>query len=69
MREFLFLRTSKQCNLHKDEIELNNTHLDHMVPLAVGGSSELDNLHVLRQPCHTEKCKIDQEKSRICKSI
>ncbi|WP_443062943.1 HNH endonuclease [Streptomyces sp. NBC_00440] len=41
--------TCQQCGSHKD------LEVDHIVPVARGGSWEPDNLWVLCKPCHKRK--------------
>ena len=33
--------------------------IDHVIPLALGGSNEASNLQILCQPCHTQKTRTD----------
>ena len=40
-------------------------HIDHIVPLACGGTNEKINLQILCQPCHFEKTKNEQENGYV----
>lgn len=44
----------------------NGLEWDHIVPLAIGGEDELDNLQPLCKGCHRAKTKVD--KGRIAKT-
>jgi 5-methylcytosine-specific restriction endonuclease McrA len=34
----------------------DNYHIDHIMPLALGGSNTDDNIQLLRQRCNNQKC-------------
>lgn len=44
-----------KCNIEE------NLDIDHIKPLCLGGSNELDNLQLLCKGCHSEKCKEERE--------
>lgn len=52
----------KECGKSKDEITL---HCDHIIPIAQGGTDELDNLQTLCQACNLAKSNRKWEGGRI----
>jgi len=38
--------------------------VDHVVPVALGGSNEPENLQILHRPCHREKTRSDVKSIR-----
>ena len=41
--------------------------IDHIIPLVVGGTNEIDNLQILCKPCHFSKSKSEQESDQYVK--
>lgn len=52
MREIVFERDGRICRVCA---ATENLHIDHVVPIARGGLTELDNLAVLCGPCNLSK--------------
>jgi hypothetical protein len=53
------------CSLCDKELTLKNFHIDHILPLACGGTNDIYNLQVLCKPCHFEKSKNEKEEGYI----
>lgn len=45
------------------------TEVDHIRPLAIGGTNELDNLQLLCSSCHRKKTSRDQKKIARFRSV
>jgi 5-methylcytosine-specific restriction endonuclease McrA len=54
LAEKLFSLQKGKCACCKKPLG-NNYHLDHIMPLARGGSNTDDNIQLLRQPCNLQK--------------
>lgn len=55
VREYVFQRDNYQCRScgkNQQEITLN---IDHIIPLAKGGSNDMSNLQTLCRPCNQQK--------------
>jgi len=50
-----------KCNCCKTKVGLREMHIDHIEPLACGGTNDLDNLQVLCKQCHHEKTQEEKE--------
>lgn len=55
IRPLVFARDGRECRLCGAAGEFVRFHVDHIIPLAKGGSNELNNLQVLCQPCNQRK--------------
>ena len=52
----LFLKGKGNCSACSQKIEAGKAwDIDHILPLALGGTNEPDNLQVLCRPCHRAK--------------
>ena len=60
-REMLYSDGGECCNACKKHIDIKGMHVDHILPLACGGSSDDDNLQTLCKPRHFDKTKSEQE--------
>lgn len=58
--ENMLLKQLRSCAICKTALELS-WHLDHIVPTALGGKSELSNLQILCQKCNVGKYKFLQQ--------
>jgi 5-methylcytosine-specific restriction endonuclease McrA len=54
-REDLHTGFKGKCNCCKKKVDLKKMHIDHIEPLACGGTNDLNSLPVLCKPCHHEK--------------
>ena len=56
-RELIRKKFNGKCNgIECDTILVKgNWQIDHIIPLAAGGSNDMDNLQPLCKPCHTDK--------------
>ena len=48
--------------LNKSEMQI-----DHIIPLVVGGTNDIDNWHILCKPCHFSKTKSELESDQYVK--
>ncbi len=53
--KFLFDTQKGKCVCCRKSIK-NRYHIDHVIPIALGGGSEKENLQLLCQTCNTRKC-------------
>jgi len=70
-REALYLRDKKSCKPCTKEVAIKHSHLDHIKPLAAGGSNADNNLQILCRECHFEKTQqelLNQEYVRVSKT-
>ncbi len=44
-----------KCYICRTKLKLKQTHIDHIKPLASGGTNDDNNLQSLRNECHFEK--------------
>ncbi len=57
----LLYEEQNTCEICNKKLNLKSFHIDHIVPLACGGTNEKNNLQILCQPCHFEKTRTEQE--------
>lgn len=55
MREFVIERDGLVCQLCFGPVERSDIHIDHIVPVALGGPTEVPNLQVSHSLCNTRK--------------
>jgi len=56
LRQVILARDKHLCQQHKREGKVaGGTHVDHIVPKALGGTDDHDNLQVLCKACHDAK--------------
>jgi 5-methylcytosine-specific restriction endonuclease McrA len=55
VKEFLSLRQRQNCAICECYIEHGSGEVDHIVPLAKGGSNELENVQLLCRTCNRSK--------------
>ena len=53
------------CNECKTVLEIKAMQIDHILPLAMGGTNDNDNLQVLCKKCHFDKTKNEQENGYV----
>lgn len=58
-RKVLARGVCSQCNTDMHNSQSPPFEIDHIVPLALGGTDDLSNLRLLCQPCHKAKTKHD----------
>ena len=58
-------KNQSKCNMCSKTLTEKNYHIDHILPLACGGTNEKDNLQILCKPCHFEKTKNEQENGYV----
>ena len=59
VRKYVFKRDSFQCqSCGKTDLE-TNLNIDHIIPLARGGSNDISNLQTLCQTCNQKKKRKD----------
>ena len=58
-REELWMKGNKCCKHCEEEVDIKDTRIDHIIPLAAGGSNEDSNLQILCQSCHLTKTQIE----------
>lgn len=54
-RNAIFRRESGRCFHCGEAISLDAFHVDHLIPVAAGGSDEMDNLAASCPPCNLAK--------------
>lgn len=58
----IFSKLKKICNVcEDDDLEMCDYHIDHIRPLANGGTNDMTNLQILCKSCHQEKCENEIE--------
>ena len=65
-REELYIKFNKKCNCCAKELTIKETQIDHVQPLASGGTNDDINLQVLCRECHFEKNTRRTIEPRIC---
>ena len=55
VREYVLQRNNYQCQSCGKRQTETNLHIDHVVPLAKGGSNDISNLQVLCGRCNRQK--------------
>ena len=55
VRPMIFKRDGKRCRHCGADGDDVRFHIDHVIPIARGGTNEPDNLQVLCQPCNQRK--------------
>lgn len=50
------------CNFCREGFVREHLTIDHIMPLFMGGKSNIENLQLLCEPCHVEKSRNDQKK-------
>ncbi len=67
VREYVFERDRYQCQgCHKIDISAKDLQVDHIQPLAKGGSNDFSNLQTLCSRCNLQKSdKIDSRFRRL----
>lgn len=61
----LFAKQKKKCMYcGKDKHEPNDLHLDHMTPIALGGSNDISNLQLLCGSCNSRKGTMTDDEFR-----
>ena len=61
-RRHRFERAHGRCENCRTELLRAEWECDHVVPLKLGGSNDLDNLRVLCKPCHRVKTREDRKR-------
>ena len=56
-----FFNDQSNCESCKKKLTMKGFHIDHIVPLACGGTNEKINLQILCQPCHFEKQRMNKK--------
>jgi hypothetical protein len=62
-------RFNFKCNKCQCDITDNKFDIDHIIPLANGGTNKADNLQPLCKPCHGDKCSDEHESGEYIKII
>ena len=60
-KEELLQHCENKCNTCEKQFKKKGYQFDHIVPLASGGSNDVDNIQVLCIECHHEKTKSEQD--------
>jgi 5-methylcytosine-specific restriction protein A len=53
------------CQMCEKKLTEKNFQIDHILPLACGGSNHKDNLQILCKPCHFEKTRHEQDNGYV----
>lgn len=54
-----------ECNICKTNLEDREFDIDHIQPIANGGTNKIDNLQPLCKSCHKEKCKTEKYEAAV----
>jgi 5-methylcytosine-specific restriction enzyme A len=55
VRKYVLERDRSQCQSCGKSDQQARLHIDHIIPLAKGGTNDLSNLHTLCQDCNLSK--------------
>lgn len=55
LRKTIIDRDGNVCGICGDDVELDDIHIDHIVPVSKGGSNRLTNLRVTHARCNMRK--------------
>ena len=58
-RKLIRKQQAKHCNKCPRFLDLSEFHIDHVIPLADGGSDTFDNKQALCITCHLKKTRIE----------
>lgn len=64
-RDDIFEYNKGRSNMCKVSLDINDFHIDHVKPLAEGGSNDISNLQILCRECHYQKTKEENENGYI----
>jgi 5-methylcytosine-specific restriction protein A len=64
-RQVIYEKSNQTCLCCGKEIKIKETHIDHIIPLANGGTNDEENLQLLCKPCHFEKTKHEAEQGYV----
>jgi 5-methylcytosine-specific restriction enzyme A len=66
VRQYILERNNFQCQSCNASGQNLALQIDHIIPLAKGGTNDLSNLQVLCQPCNSQKSdRIDTRFDRL----
>ena len=60
-RELMHLACNKKCQVCNEEVEINDTRIDHTKPISRGGTNDDINLQALCKSCHLVKTQEELE--------
>ena len=69
LRELVLTVIGKQCPYCQAILDHKNISLDHIMPLARGGTSTIDNIQFTCKTCNTQKDKMLDNEFRALKNI
>lgn len=55
VREFVCARDMWECGICNEEVNENDLHIDHVVPVFLGGDEGVDNLRVTHRKCNLSR--------------
>lgn len=55
LRRLLWERDGKQCGICKKPLDLADVHIDHVEPIALGGSDTWENMRTAHRSCNSRK--------------
>ena len=64
-RTCFFEKSEKTCSHCGKAVQIKETQIDHIIPLANGGTNDEENLQLLCKPCHFEKSKQEAEEGYV----
>ena len=68
-RKEILTKFNNNCCGCDCKVEAKGFHLDHIKPLASGGTDDDQNVQVLCKDCHMMRCKEEQESHEHAKSV
>ena len=64
----MHLTCNRKCQICNEEVEINDTHIDHVKPISCGGTNGDINLQVLCKSCHLAKTQEELENHEYVKT-
>jgi 5-methylcytosine-specific restriction endonuclease McrA len=63
----LWKKQNGKCARRHEQLDTFHWHIDHIIPIALGGETDLSNLQILCTKCHMDKTAEDRKKIALAK--